>query len=68
MNLRFYCTFFIVVGLACGTEDSIVSRMPQTECCTTNTVGCWLCVDVGRSRALRLSHLTVIHGSSHPGE
>lgn len=53
-------------GMAYGSEDAVVSRQ-TTECSTQDAPGCWICVDVGRSRALRPTHLTVTHGSPLAG-
>ena len=53
-------------GMASGSEDAVVSRVTR-ECRTAEAPGCWLCVDVGRSRALRPTHIRVTHGSPLAG-
>jgi len=53
-------------GLAAGREDAIVGRAVQ-ECRTADAPGCWVCVDVGRSRALRPTHAAFTHGSPRVG-
>ena len=53
-------------GLAAGREDAVVGRVVQ-ECRTADAPGCWVCVDVGRSRALRPTHVAFTHGCPRPG-
>ena len=46
-----------------GDESSLVSRQ-RKEVRLAPTPNCWVCVDVGRTRAICPTHLSVTHGSA----
>ena len=46
-----------------GDENSLVARS-TIESRLIDIPNCWICVDVGRTRAISPSHITVMHGCS----
>ena len=53
-------------GLAAGSEALLVARKRQ-PCWTTDTPDAWMCVDLGRNRALAPTHYTLCNGSPDTG-
>jgi len=53
-------------GLASGHEALLVARKRQ-PCWTRDVPDSWICLDLGRNRALSPTHYTLCNGSPHPG-
>jgi len=53
-------------GLADGTEDLLVSRKKK-PCRTRDEADSWICIDLGRNRAIIPTHYTLLSGSGDPG-
>lgn len=53
-------------GMAQGSEALLVARKRQ-PCWTAATPDAWICLDLGRNRALKPTHYTLCNGSPDPG-
>ena len=53
-------------GLAQGGENLLVARK-RMPCWTANAPDAWICLDLGRNRALKPTHYTLCNGSPDPG-
>ena len=59
----FYYLWFISESNPLGDENSLVARS-TIETRLADIPNCWICVDVGQTRALSPTHFSVMHGSS----
>jgi hypothetical protein len=53
-------------GMAQGSEALLVARKRQ-PCWTAGAPDAWICLDLGRNRALKPTHYTLCNGSPDPG-
>lgn len=53
-------------GLATGAENLLVARK-RSPCWTADAPDAWICLDLGRNRALKPFHYTLCNGSPDPG-
>ena len=54
-------------GMAIGEENYLTSRIIR-ESYTKNEPDCWICIDVGRTRAITPTYIAIRHGSPHIGK